>query len=382
MALALNQSSSLCDDPTLIPLDGRRDTGVLRVALSAVLHVYPSLPLPGRGRTLERWRALQAVAAIDLVLVKLAEPHWDAQAILADCFDGAEPAAIVALNALAESSRDASVHAGNARNDNAGDGATHARLWAVWASEPPDARVTGYHGRDSLHLTGRKAWCSGASLASHALVTYWDGQGRACLAAVALDAPGVSIGDTGWHAVGMDATASTDVHFDETPAIMVGEPGQYLARPGFWHGGMGIAACWLGACVTLAQRVASTQVGSADSPAPKRADPHAQAHLGAIDVAVSQAQALMRETANWVDAHPQDDAAVAATRIRSVAEHCATDVLWHAARALGAAPMCREAATARLFADLPVFIRQSHAERDLASLAASLNLSETSPWTL
>jgi len=381
MTLALNQSSSLCDDPALISLRERRDAGVLRAALNAVLRVYPRLPLPGCGQTLERWRALQAVAAVDLVLAKLAEPHWDAQAILADCFDGAESAAVAAANALVQSGHDASARAGNILDNDAGTGAIHARLWAVWASEPPDARVTGHHGRDSLHLTGRKAWCSGAALASHALVSYWDGQGRACLAAVALNAPGVSIGDTGWHAVGMDATASTDVHFDHTPAIMVGEPGQYLARPGFWHGGMGIAACWLGACVALAQRVAGAQAGCADSPVSKRVDPHAQAHLGAIDVAVSQAQALMRETANWVDAHPHADATVAATRIRSAAEHCATEVLRHAARALGAAPMCREAVTARLFADLPVFIRQSHAERDLASLAAAFDPSET-PWVL
>ncbi|RYF45730.1 MAG: acyl-CoA dehydrogenase, partial [Comamonadaceae bacterium] len=56
------------------------------------------------------------------------------------------------------------------------------------------------------------------------------------------------------------------------------------------------------------------------------------------------------------------------TRLRAAAEQCATTVLDHAGRALGASPLCREPAFARLFADLPVFIRQSHAERDLAAL--------------
>jgi hypothetical protein len=40
----------------------------------------------------------------------------------------------------------------------------------------------------------------------------------------------------------------------------------------------------------------------------------------------------------------------------------------HAGRALGAAPLCRNERFARAMADLPVFLRQSHAERDLAAL--------------
>jgi len=43
-------------------------------------------------------------------------------------------------------------------------------------------------------------------------------------------------------------------------------------------------------------------------------------------------------------------------------------VVEHAGRALGAAPLCRNERFARAMADLPVFLRQSHAERDLAAL--------------
>jgi hypothetical protein len=35
---------------------------------------------------------------------------------------------------------------------------------------------------------------------------------------------------------------------------------------------------------------------------------------------------------------------------------------------LGAGPYCKDRQFARLIADLPVFLRQSHAERDLAAL--------------
>jgi hypothetical protein len=54
----------------------------------------------------------------------------------------------------------------------------------------------------------------------------------------------------------------------------------------------------------------------------------------------------------------------------------------HAGRALGAAPLCRDDHFAHLMADLPVFIRQSHAERDAASLAQRLIEEEGISWPL
>jgi hypothetical protein len=47
-------------------------------------------------------------------------------------------------------------------------------------------------------------------------------------------------------------------------------------------------------------------------------------------------------------------------------------VIDHATRALGAGPLCRNARFARALADLPVFLRQSHAQRDLAALGERL----------
>jgi heme oxygenase len=44
--------------------------------------------------------------------------------------------------------------------------------------------------------------------------------------------------------------------------------------------------------------------------------------------------------------------------------------------------MCRDARFARAMADLPVFLRQSHAERDLAALGEQIMDAEAFPWTL
>jgi alkylation response protein AidB-like acyl-CoA dehydrogenase len=304
------------------------------------------LPLPGKGATLERWKCLALVAGYDLSLAKLYEAQTDASAILAEL--GAVPAPA---------------------------GST----WGVWCAEPPGAPVAllGEGNGKGARLKGRKAWCSGAASVSHAVVSCRDAAGRPCLAAVDLRQPGVRITTEGWHAVGMAATASVDVEFDDVPAAQLGGPHAYLRRPGFWHGGAGIAACWYGAAAAVGERLRSTLRDSSASD-----DPHRLAQLGAADAALSCAAALLRECAAAIDAHPERDAAYPAMQARLAVEAAATHVLGAATRALGAGPLCRDAHFARLCADLPVFLRQSHAERDLAALGASAAHMGACPWDL
>ncbi|WP_223265006.1 acyl-CoA dehydrogenase [Achromobacter spanius] len=314
---------------------------------------YDPLPLPGGGATLARWQALAAVAAVDLSLVKLVEGHTDALAILAEL--------------------------------NAADLAAPGSIWGVWCAEPPDFRVSLHGGAEGGNphtldpyttacLRGVKAWCSGAATVSHALVSAWDEAGRPCLAAVSMDQPGVTVTEDGWQAVGMRASASVNVVFNNAVCVPVGAPGAYVGRPGFQHGGAGVAACWYGALTRIAAAV------QAATPA-QSADPHRLAHLGAIDVALDQARAVLRETAAAIDANPHDACSLACGRARLAVEAAATEVITRAGRALGAGPLCRDAGFAQVMADLPVFIRQSHAERDQAALGHIVRTEQT-PWQL
>lgn len=300
------------------------------------------LPLPGHGATIERWRALAAVGAHDLSLAKLYEGHTDALAILAE--------------------------AGAVHED-------HSVTWATWCAEPPDARVL--LRRDDagrVTLSGRKAWCSGAHEVSHAVVSCWNEAGEAVLAAVDLRQAGVRIGDDGWNAVGMAGSGSVDVVFDQARAAALGEPGFYVRRAGFWQGGAGVAACWFGAATALAQAL---RIRLADRP-----DPHRLAQLGEVAVALQGCAALMREAAAAIDRAPQADAMAAALTVRLAVEAVATLALTQVGRALGPGPMCKDARMARLFADLPVFIRQSHAERDQEALGRLAAATAEAPWTL
>jgi hypothetical protein len=326
---------------------------VLRALVERGYDRAPRLPLPGHGQTLARWHALAAVAACDLGLVKLFEGHTDALAILAE-LHGPAPLA--------------------------------GSRWGVWAAEPPDARVQAVRAgirndREQVQLSGTKAWCSGAASVSDALVTAWLDD-EPVLVAVAMDHASIAIDTSKWQAVGMQATASADVNFDRTPATLVGAAHAYVRRPGFWHGGAGIAACWYGAAAQIGRKLRDACA--------QRADPHRLAHLGAVDVALQAAAAVLRETAAYIDANPLADAQREAMRARLVVEEAASVVMNHATRTLGAGPLCRDARFARALADLPVFLRQSHAERDLAALgeliaaphAGDVAPSGDAPWTL
>lgn len=301
------------------------------------------LPLPGQGQTLQRWQILAQVAGCDLALAKLFEGHTDALAILAEC--GAP--------------------------ELADDG-----IWGVYAAEPPDARVEIVdRAGDQLRLRGRKAWCSGALQIDRALITAWDQDKQPQLVAIDLSDPSLTLAADHWQARGMASTASADILFDDSLGTAVGQPGQYLARPGFWHGGAGIAACWYGA----AQALATYLHAHCAKPSP---EPHAAAHLGAVDAALLGASAALRQCAGWIDQQPTADASLQVRRTRAQVEQAVDGVIRHVGRALGATPFCRNSHFARLSADLPVFLRQSHAERDLAALGVQLAQLPTGAWQL
>ncbi|KAA0987047.1 acyl-CoA dehydrogenase family protein [Pseudomonas sp. ANT_J28] len=314
------------------------DTQALGRCLRALVEAgLDQLPLPGGGQTLARFQRLAEVGGHDLGLCKLYEGHTDALAIIQQL--GGSP--------------------------------TPSSTWGIWAAEPPQARVQVRPQGPMVVLNGRKAWCSGASVLSHALLTAWDHHDRQQLVAVALDQPGVTVTDQGWEAVGMSATGSVEVLFEGAEAQAIGNPGDYLQRPGFWQGGIGIAACWYGAAQSIAERLRShcAQLG----------EPHALAHLGAVDSALHAAAEVLRVSALMIDAAALDDAELLALRARAVVEHAVEQVMLHVGHALGAGPYCKDRQFARLIADLPVFLRQSHAERDLAALGQKV-LSGT--WAL
>ena len=140
------------------------------------------------------------------------------------------------------------------------------------------------------------------------------------------------------------------------PATVV--KGDYLERPGFWMGAIGVAACWYGGTVPLARPIMA-----------RVTDPHAAAHLGAISARLGAARAFLRDAARLVDEGLVSQRL--ALQVRATVADTATEVARRVGRALGPAPWAQDARHAQRLADLEVYVRQDHAERDLAVLGRS-----------
>ena len=80
----------------------------------------------------------------------------------------------------------------------------------------------------------------------------------------------------------------------------------------------------------------------------------------------------MHAAARVDDPGARPDDQVVARRVRGFVRTVADDVLGITARATGPAPLTFEDEHARRVADLTVYLRQDHGERDLAALGARL----------
>jgi len=313
-------------------------SSALRTALAWGQHAQS----PGSGSTLELWEALATAAAHDLGVARTIEPHLDALAILEQAGEASAPA-----------------------------GST----WGVFAAEGGDDPLTATEVLDGWLLTGTKPWCSLASRLSHTLVSAHVGGGERRLFAVSLTGPGVRADEGGWHARGLAEIASGPVRFDAVLGRPVGEAGWYLSRPGFAWGGIGVAACWFGGAVGVARTVfAKASAGDAG--------PFLLMHLGAIDELLESARRALAEAAALVDAGEATGEAggLLASRVRATVARAAEEILDRSGHALGPAPLALDPQHAKRVADLQLYLRQHHAERDQAALGGVLAAGTGAPW--
>ncbi len=296
------------------------------------------LPAPGDGTTAARWALLARAGEQDLSAARILEAHSDALAILHE--SGAP---------------------------------VPGQTWGVFAAEGPGVRLEADESGagDTARLSGTKPWCSLAESLDRALVTAHTGDARR-LYAVDLKHDSVTVDPPGrWAARGLAHITSTSVHFAGTPATPVGQAGWYLARSGFAWGGMGVAACWYGGALGLAASLRRASAGrGGDLPA---------LHVGVVDSVLHGAGATLAQAAVAVDAGAADgpDGALLALRVRAVVVDAVERTIRQVGHALGPAPLAFDERHARRVADLELYVRQHHGERDLAALGHSVLAEET-----
>ena len=289
------------------------------------------LPLPGSGATWERWAAFADLAGEDLSLARLGEGHADAVAILAE-LGGPRP--------------------------------RPGSRWGVWAANPPGPNVTASRQRGMLGAARHQAvLLGGAGL--HACPGH-GGRRRRSSGCSPSPSRNLEPREDSWPATGMAGSDTLDVGFPGVPAV-AGRTAGRVHRTG--RGSATAASGWRPAgtaghaasAADAARRRGQARHRPARARAPGGRRPRAAHGAG-------RARARRRDE---IDADPGDlrgEGPLRALRVRALTEAVATDVLARTGRALGAGPLSHDEAHSRAVADLTVYLRQHHAERDLARL--------------
>ena len=303
-----------------------------------ILTQSAALPLPGQGQTADRWTALREAGRSDLVFAKLLESHADAVAILAE--------------------------AGRRVDDDV--------VYGVWASASGGTGLRGRRRDGGWQVDGRIRFASGADLVDRALVVVTTDDGP-LLCDIDVRADPLVVDPESWPALGMSASNSYDVAVHELaiePHQVVGASGWYTDRPGFWMGAVGVAAVWCGGVAGLLDDLVTE----------RHADPSPHTHTAVGDVCsrLLGADCVVRHAAERIDAGERFLRPLALA-VRACVEQCAVHALTAVDRALGPVPLCKDPAHAKRVADLSVYIRQCHGDRDLARLGAHI-VDGQLPW--
>ena len=324
-------------------------------ALTLAVTLGPTAPHPGSGATVRLWEMLATIGSVDLTVARVVEPHLDALSIITAA-DAPIPGA-------------------------------EQSTWGVFAAEGPGMTMTALVHGGRWTLSGQKPWCSLAAHLDFALVTARTSAEHRRLFAVRLRDPGVSIASGGWSARGLAAVESGPISLNDVDAIPVGADEWYLERPGFSWGGIGVAAIWYGASVALGRRLRSALTA-------REPDQIGLMLLGDVDLELHQARTLLFAASAEVDSAEVHSAevdsaevdsastapAVVAQRVRSAVSRSAERVSQALAHALGPGPLATDEDHSRRVADLALYIRQDHAERDLARLGKAILDMNAPPW--
>jgi alkylation response protein AidB-like acyl-CoA dehydrogenase len=314
-------------EPLDLPPGHDRDDARPAALAAAVRHLagqhrWAVLPWP------ELVAALEALGRTDVPLSRLTEGHVDALRIHAE----------------------------------AGTSPREGRLYGVWASRSRGTGLRAQRTAAGWRLEGTLRFASGAGLLDRALVPVWLDDDRSVLLDV--DVTGWPVDDSAWQASGMRLSHSHTIHVDhEVPAedaVQLGAEGFYLGRPGFFPGGVGVAAVWVGG----AARVTDLVLSNVDRGSPAAQAPPAQVRLGHVRTELVAAASAVAAAAERLDAGDVEHPQALATECRAVVGAAVRRLLEEARAIVGPAGLAFDGQLTRAVDDLDLYVRQQNTDGD------------------
>jgi alkylation response protein AidB-like acyl-CoA dehydrogenase len=315
---------------------------------------------PMHGQTHALWSMTKRLAAADLSLARCWEGHTNSLVL------------IDALGSDTQRSRWFSgvVHQGE--------------RWVAWSGEPRAPKpgevqrfgTTVRREGDGWVVDGTKVFATSATGADWAILLVdlagpggarnsESGEGVLMLACELAD-PSVSIDSSWWDPIGMRATVSHLVRFDQTfipDSQRIGEPGDYL-RQG-WQTAFipHYAASFLGAAQAAYDYTVEYVMRQH-----KTTDPFVQQRVGSMAVAVETGELWLRHVGELWDSGRRTEARVAGSRARHLAEHLALQTVDHCVRACGARSLVKPSPIERIHRDLSFYVRHDNDDHILATI--------------
>lgn len=293
-----------------------------------------SLPPPACGDSLARWNGLRDASRACPSIGRLFEAHEDAAAILREA--GRAPVA--------------------------------EALYAVWASRHRCRVEMRRRSDGSLVMQGVQNFAGGAAVADRALVEV-DMDGSRRLVDVDLHAPGLRVVEGSWPSPAFPVAGIRTVDLDHVgveETDLVAGPGWYGERVGFWHGSIGVAACWVG----LVQSFVDEAEGTALSPARR----------GRVAAELWGMQSCLHTAAAWMDEHPERNAAIVALACRRQVAESGHRVIRDVLDGGGPAILAFNQTSARLYLEIQLALGQHHHDGDAELLGSTSDGCSTRPF--
>ena len=262
-------------------------------------------------------------------------------------------------------------------------------LWVAWSGEP-QASVPGQKAAfgTSLErapggfiLRGTKAYATSAGHARRAiLLVNAAGPGGARHASASADhlfllgcdlsQPGVSYDSSWWNPIGMRATVSYMVRFDDVfipDENVIGRAGQYLQEGWQTRFSPHYAATFLGGAE------AAYEYALASIHKQQRADdPYVAHRMAEMALNIETAHLWLKHVAELWDHQRTEEAKAAAPKVRYLVEKLATETLDHCIRACGARALLKPSPVERIYRDLSLYVRHDNADQVLATVGKQL----------
>lgn len=241
-------------------------------------------------------------------------------------------------------------------------------IYGVWASRSGDSGIHCRRVAGDLVLDGTLKFASGAGVIDRALVPVWPSPDEHSL--VDLDVATLPVDRTAWQASAMTTSHSHTVELSAVTVpeeAVVGGANFYLERPGFFPGGVGVAAVWAGGLGRVTDLVL-TRVRN-------RPSPTADLRLGRLGTMLSLSVAAVRQAARELDT---DQPAATerlrelATRTRAGVGSCVRAGLAEARELAGPAGLAYDADLTHAIDDLGLYVLQQNADGDAGYLGARL----------